>query len=66
MPLIEVTIVEGRTRRQKRDLIARLTDAAADTLDVPVQAIRVCIREIPPEHWGIAGKAMSSPEGDRS
>jgi len=65
MPLIEVTIVEGRTRQQKLDLIGRLTDAAVDALDVPIQAVRVCIREIPLEHWGVAGKTMPPRDKDR-
>ncbi|HVY99080.1 MAG TPA: 2-hydroxymuconate tautomerase family protein [Dongiaceae bacterium] len=58
MPLIEVTIVEGRTREQKLALMARVTDAAIETLGVSPQAVRVCIREIPFEHWGVAGKPM--------
>ena len=61
MPLIEVTIVEGRTAEQKSDLIARLTDAAIEAVDVPRDAVRVCIREIPIEHWGIGGKTLSEP-----
>ncbi len=65
MPLIEVTIVEGRTRGQKADLIARLTEAAIAALDVPAEAVRVCIREIPLEHWGVAGRTMSPHGGER-
>ena len=61
MPLIEVTIVEGRSDAQKAQLIARLTEVAVETVDVPLDAVRVCIREIPLEHWGVAGKTLDAP-----
>ncbi|GKY90153.1 tautomerase family protein [Sinisalibacter aestuarii] len=61
MPLIEVTIVEGRSPEQKAALIRRLTDAAVETVDVPRDAVRVCIREIPLAHWGIGGETLSAP-----
>lgn len=61
MPLFEVTIVEGRTAEQKKALIARLTEVAVETMDVPRDAVRVCIREIPLEHWGVGGETLAEP-----
>jgi len=60
MPLIEVTMIEGRSREQKARLIEKLTDAASEAVGAPVETIRVCIREVPGENWGIAGKAKGS------
>jgi len=57
MPMIEVTMIEGRTPTQKADLIAGLTDAAVKAVGAPIATIRVIIREVPGENWGIAGKA---------
>lgn len=51
MPLIEVTLVEGRKPEQLRALISALTRAAHDTVEAPVENIRVVIREVPPTHW---------------
>ncbi|MCR8547408.1 4-oxalocrotonate tautomerase family protein [Salipiger sp. P9] len=56
MPFIEVTMVEGRTDAQKAALIEKLTDAAVEAVGAPIEAVRVCIREIPRENWGVAGK----------
>lgn len=56
MPFIEVTLIEGRTAEQKADLIGKLTDAAVAATGAPIETVRVCIREIPGENWGIAGK----------
>ncbi|THD76767.1 4-oxalocrotonate tautomerase [Thalassobius vesicularis] len=63
MPLIEVTMVEGRTTEQKAALIAKLTDAAVEAVGAPIETIRVCIREIPGENWGIAGKPKGPIKG---
>ncbi|WP_372605215.1 2-hydroxymuconate tautomerase [Actibacterium sp.] len=57
MPLIEVTMIEGRSAEQKAALIAKLTDAAVEAVGAPIETVRVCIREIPGENWGIGGKA---------
>lgn len=51
MPLIEVTMVEGRTAQQVRALITALTDAAVETVAAPRESIRVVIREVPATHW---------------
>lgn len=61
MPLIEVTIVEGRSPEQKAAMMRRMTDAAVETLNVPRDAVRVCIREIPLAHWGVGGETFSEP-----
>ena len=51
MPMIEVTLVEGRTPAQLRALISALTKAAREAIDAPVASIRVVVREVPPTHW---------------
>lgn len=51
MPLIEVTMVEGRSPEQLRALIAGLTRAAVDAVGAPQDSVRVVIREVPATHW---------------
>ena len=51
MPLIEVTLVEGRTPEQLRALISALTSAAVGTVDAEPGSVRVDVREVPPTHW---------------
>lgn len=55
MPIIDVTIIEGRTPEKKAALIRELTDAAVRAFDAPIQSVRVIIREVPPEHFAAAG-----------
>lgn len=59
MPLIQVTMVEGRTVEQKHALIRNLSVSMAETLDVPLERIRVAIYEIGPDEWGIGGEPFA-------
>ncbi|HWI50379.1 MAG TPA: 2-hydroxymuconate tautomerase family protein [Rummeliibacillus sp.] len=58
MPLIQVTMIEGRTPEKKEKLIEELSYTAMKVLDAPLESVRVCINEIPNTHWGIAGKSV--------
>lgn len=51
MPLIEVTLVEGRSAEQLRALISGLTAAAVEAVGAAVDSVRVVIREVPATHW---------------
>lgn len=58
MPIIDVSLLEGRSEAQKKLLISELTDAAVRAVGAPKETIRVIIREMPPAHYGIAGKSV--------
>jgi 4-oxalocrotonate tautomerase len=57
MPIIHVSLLEGRSSKKKGALIRALTDAAEQTLDVRRESIRVLLHEVPAEHWGVGGVA---------
>lgn len=59
MPFISVTLIEGRTLEQKHDLLKKITDASAESLDIDPQRIRVAIYEVSADRWGIGGEPMS-------
>ncbi|MFT3697922.1 MAG: 2-hydroxymuconate tautomerase [Kofleriaceae bacterium] len=55
MPFVEVTLIAGRTKEQKNDLMKRLTDAVVDSVGAPRESVRVVLREVPAEHWAVGG-----------
>jgi 4-oxalocrotonate tautomerase len=55
MPLVEVTLIEGRTKDQKRALLVSLTDAVEQSIGAPRDTIRVILREVPAAHWAVGG-----------
>jgi 4-oxalocrotonate tautomerase len=51
MPLIEVTIAEGRTADQIRAMMHEVHEAVLRTVDTRPEHIRVIVREVPRAHW---------------
>jgi len=66
MPLIQVTMVQGRTVEQKHALIRALTEAMHDSIGTPTVRIRVAIYEITADEWGIGGEPFSAVRGTDS
>ncbi len=63
MPLIEVTLVEGRSAEQLRALIRALTLAAVEAVDAPVDSVRVVVREVPATHWAAGDVTIAERRG---
>lgn len=68
MPLVEITLVEGRTPEQIRRLLGATTDAVATSVGAPKESIRVVVREVPATHWAagdvtIAERRAAAEEG---
>ncbi|MED1421117.1 4-oxalocrotonate tautomerase [Bacillus smithii] len=59
MPFIQIHLLEGRSEEKIKDVIKNVTDCVADTLDAPLESIRVVVTEISPTHWGTAGKTKA-------
>jgi len=68
MPIIAVSLLEGRTDEQLATLIAQLTEAATTSLGVPAATVRVLLNEVPPSHWGVGGvsKLQQANQGNPS
>jgi 4-oxalocrotonate tautomerase len=56
MPIIHVHVIEGRSDEQLSNLMENLTAAAAESLDVKKEQVRILIQEVPNKHWGVGGK----------
>ena len=62
MPIINIQILEGRTEEKVSEVIQNITQTVSETLDAPVENIRVIVTEIPKTHWGKAGKPITLVE----
>jgi 4-oxalocrotonate tautomerase len=65
MPIVEINLLEGRSPDAKEALIAAVTDAIVTAIDAPRASVRVILREMAPEHFGVAGVSKargSAPE----
>jgi 4-oxalocrotonate tautomerase len=64
VPLVEVTLVEGRTPEQLRALITGLTDAVETALGAARDTIRVVLREVPATHWAAGDVTIAERRKD--
>jgi 4-oxalocrotonate tautomerase len=59
MPLIEVTLVEGRTAQQLREFMHQVHLAAVTALVATPASVRVIIREVPATHWAAGDETLA-------
>ncbi|MFF4546541.1 2-hydroxymuconate tautomerase [Streptomyces sp. NPDC001435] len=62
MPLVEVTLTEGRTPEQLRALISELTAAVVSAVGAPKQNVRVVVREVPKTHFAAGDVTIAERE----
>ena len=59
MPFIQVTMLEGRTVEQKKELIRKLNDATAEVLGGDPNRIRIALYEVSGDDWGVGGQSIN-------
>ncbi|MFA5122581.1 2-hydroxymuconate tautomerase [Zavarzinia sp.] len=61
MPIVEVTLIEGRSFEAKKRMVEEVTSAITSSLGAPREAVRVIIREVPPWHFATGGVPKGEP-----
>jgi 4-oxalocrotonate tautomerase len=55
MPVIQITITQGRSVEQKRELVSVLTRETARIMKTEQEKVRILIYEVSKDNWGNAG-----------
>ena len=58
MPVVQVTLLEGRTTEQKRKLTARITDAMVEEAGARREAVVVTLVEVKRDDYASGGVLM--------
>ena len=66
MPLVEVTLAEGRSADQVRAMMREVHEAVLRTVDTKSQHIRVIVREVPRTHWATGDLTLSEMDAQNS
>lgn len=65
MPLVHVSMAEGRTEEQKRALLRAISKVVQETLGAPEASIRVWITEFRPTDYLAGGEILADrQQGD--
>lgn len=62
MPLIHVSLFEGRTQEQKRAFVEAVTADAARTLNCSPDSVDIIFEDVKKSDWASAGKFASDPK----
>ena len=55
MPIVQILLLPGRTPEKKEELIRKVTDAIAETLQIPKDRVLIALHELPKENFGSGG-----------
>ncbi len=55
MPIIDITLLEGRDDATRRRLLREVTATVQSVLAAPPESIRVLLREVPRSHYAVGG-----------
>jgi 4-oxalocrotonate tautomerase len=58
MPVINVNMLTGRTKEQKQQIVAGITDVMVNVAGAKKEGIVVVINETSPENYGLGGELM--------
>lgn len=53
MPIVQITLVKGRDLEVVQNCIKQVAQTVADTLDAPLESIRVSVTECEPELFAV-------------
>jgi len=56
MPIVNIKMYPGRDKETKKNMIEKVSQAVAETVNCPLAAVTVVIEDIPKENWGFEGK----------
>jgi 4-oxalocrotonate tautomerase len=59
MPVLNITILEGRSEDEKQALVSALTKAVQDSLGSPASDVRIFVNEIAPGNFASGGVLRS-------
>jgi len=55
MPIVQIHMFEGRTTEQKRTLVHKVTNAVAESIDTPPEAVKVILSDMTREDYAEGG-----------
>jgi len=56
VPLVEIHLLAGRSAKQKKDLLAAVTQAVHESIGAPLPSIRVWLHEVGADGYMAAGE----------
>jgi len=65
MPIIQITVVEGREPEDIKRCVKSVARATHETLGAPLATIRVTVQQVPAAFWAVGDKTRDEIDSDR-
>ena len=56
MPFVHIDMMEGRSKDKVERMMSAVSEAIADTLEAPIETVRVFVNEMEPHQYAVGGK----------
>lgn len=66
MPVVQVTLTEGRSPETIRSMISAITEAMVTSGTAPKEAVRVMVTEIPTDHFAAGDVTITERRKSRT
>jgi 4-oxalocrotonate tautomerase len=63
MPIVQITMLTGRTAEQKRNVAKRITDALVEEAGARREGVVIAFHEVSKESYASGGELMSDKAG---
>lgn len=65
MPIVQITVVEGRDDETIKRCIKEVARTVHQTLGAPLATIRVLVHQLPASHWGVGEQTRDEIDAAR-
>ncbi|WP_432827995.1 2-hydroxymuconate tautomerase [Dactylosporangium sp. CA-092794] len=63
MPLVQISLRQGRSPEQLTALVRSVTRAVHEAVEAPLPTIRVIVTEVPAPLWAVGGRTLAERDG---
>lgn len=65
MPIVRVTLAEGRTPEQKKAAALEITDTLVRLCNAHAEHVYVLFEDVPPDEWTVGGETITERKKQR-
>lgn len=66
MPIIQISVVEGRDPESVKRCVKAVARTVHETLGAPLQTIRVTVNQVPAAFWGVGDQTRDEIDAARA
>ena len=66
MPLVQITLVQGRDDDTVSRCVTQVARTVAETLGAPLSTVRVYVQQIPPQHYAIGDRTRREIDREKA